>query len=86
MIEPGQSLPPVCDADETGDDDGGRHGSQDEAQHEADSPGEAHHEAGENGHGGRFNKAEIRRKSIIGEPGLVCSSILSSSRVFTFPS
>ena len=67
MIEPGQSLPPVCDADETGDDDGGRDCGQDEAQHEANSPRETHHEARENCHGGRFNEAEIRRKSIIGE-------------------
>ena len=50
MIEPPLShslsllLPPVGDADEAGDDDGGGDSGQDETEHEADSPGETHHE------------------------------------------
>ena len=38
------------DADQTRDDDGGGHGGEDEAQHEADCDGEVEEEEGEGGH------------------------------------
>ena len=63
MIEPPLShslsllLPPVGDADEAGDDDGGGDSGQDETEHEADSPGETHHEVWEDRHGSRLYKA-----------------------------
>ena len=83
MIEyplPISHLPPVGDADEAGDDDGGRDGGQDEPEHQSDRPGETHAEVGENSHGGRFHKAEIRRESI-GVELVMC--VLHSSFYFT---
>ncbi len=51
------AVPPLRQVHQRRNDDRRRHGGQDEAEHEADGPGEAEDEVGEDGGGCRLHEA-----------------------------